>query len=202
MLERVTDEQWEKLQPFLPELKPGRQGGRPWADNRAVFEGILWILRSGARWKDLPPEYPSPATCWRRLNKWEIEGVWEEVWHEYLKQLDAKNLLGWEECFIDATFMPAKRGASKSARPARERERSAWWWQAQRVYRLQSSPVLRTLANRLSPSKRSRLYEYLVQEDAEGLGKFLKDLWQTEPTIVASLDKPSRRKASTSSRPI
>lgn len=198
VLERLTDAQWKKLQPLLPELKPGRSGGRPWADNRAVFEGILWILRSGARWKDLPPEYPSPATCWRRLNKWEEEGVWEDVWHEYLKQLDAKNLLGWEECFIDATFMPAKRGVSKSTQPARGRERSAWWWQAQRVYRLQSSPVMRRLANRLSPNKRSRLYEYLVQEDAEGLAKFLKDLWQTEPTIAESLDKPSRRKASTS----
>ena len=121
--------------------------------------------------------------------------------HRAHEQLDAKNLLGWEECFIDATFMPAKRGASKSGRLERGREQSAWWWQAQRVYRLQSSPVLRRLANRLSQSKRSQLYEYLVQEDQEGLGNFLKDLWRTEPTIVASLDKPSRRKASTSSRP-
>lgn len=197
VLERVTDEQWAKLKPLLPQLKPGRSGGRPWADNRAVFEGILWMLRSGARWKDLPLEYPSPATCWRRLNKWEQEGVWEDVWHEYLKQLDAKNLLGWEECFIDATFMPAKKGVSKSARLERGREQSAWWWQAQRVYRLHSSPVMRRLANRLSPSKRSDLYGYLVQEDAEGLGNFLRDLWRTEPTIVASLDKRSRRRAST-----
>src|SRR5688572_28199393 len=108
-LERLTDEQWMKLEPLLPKWRPTSKGGRPWADNRAVFEGILWMLRSGARWQDLPPEYPSPATCWRRLNKWEIEGVWEEVWREFLRQLDHAGFLAWQECFIDATFFPAKK---------------------------------------------------------------------------------------------
>ncbi len=198
VLERLTDEQWRKLKPLLPELKPGRQGGRPWADNRAVFEGILWVLRSGARWKDLPPEYPSPATCWRRLAKWEIEGIWENAWHEYLKQLDSKNLLGWEECFIDATFMPAKKGGLRSGRLAKGRAQSAWWWQAVKVYRWESSQRLRLLARRLSQNERSQLYEFLAQEDVEGLVDFLNDLWRTKPTILENSAKRSRRKASTS----
>ncbi|WP_444901822.1 transposase [Microbulbifer sp. SSSA007] len=54
------------IEPCLPELKRGKGSPKP-IDNRACFEGILWILRSGARWKELPSHYPSPSTCWRRL---------------------------------------------------------------------------------------------------------------------------------------
>ena len=164
-LERLTDEQWKKLAPLLPELKPGKQGGHPWANNRAVFEGILWILRSGARWKDLPSEYPSPATCWRRLNKWSEEGVWEDVWREYLRQLDARGLIGWQETFIDATFMPAKRGVSPSATLAKGRAQSSWWWQAAKVFQSEFSQRLRTLTSRLSQSKRSEVYAYLARDE-------------------------------------
>lgn len=198
---RLTEAQWAKLEPLLPKWKPLKQGGRPWADNRAVFEGILWVLKTGARWRDLPEEYPSPATCWRRLNRWEEEGVWEEVWHEYLRQLDAKACLGWEECFIDATFMPAKRGVSRSGRLAKGRAQSAWWWQSVRVYRSVSSSHLRTLANRLSPSQRSQLYAFQGQEDGAGLVNFLNDLWRTEPTILDRSARASRAVVSTSSPP-
>ena len=64
---RVTGAQWAKIEPLLPRLPRTRKGGRPWAGNRAVIDGILWVLKTGARWCDLPAEYPSPSTCWRRL---------------------------------------------------------------------------------------------------------------------------------------
>ncbi len=64
----LTDEQWAKIEPLLPKLK---SRGRPWRESRKVVEGILWILRTGARWRDLPELFPSPATCWRRLQRWE-----------------------------------------------------------------------------------------------------------------------------------
>jgi len=71
-----------------PALAPKRrkrpQGGRPPADDRKVLEGILWILRSGARWCDLPVEFPSPSTCWRRLRDWEEQEVWLEIWRTFL----------------------------------------------------------------------------------------------------------------------
>lgn len=73
----LTDEQWAKIEPLLP---PHPKGGRPWCENRRVVEGILWILKTGARWRDLPPQYPSPSTCWRRLGQWEEAGVWLEIW--------------------------------------------------------------------------------------------------------------------------
>ena len=64
----LTDAQWEKIGPLLPKRPKRPRGGRPPANDRKVLEGILWILRSGARWQDLPDEFPSPATCWRRRN--------------------------------------------------------------------------------------------------------------------------------------
>ena len=64
---KLTDEQWKKIEPHIPKFKRSRKGGRKPIEDRRIFEGILWVLRSGARWKDLPKEYPSASTCWRRL---------------------------------------------------------------------------------------------------------------------------------------
>ncbi len=77
-LVRLTDAQWAKVEPLLPKFKRSAKGGRKPVDNRRVFEGILWVLRSGARWKDLPSEYPSPTTCWRRLRDWEEQEILAE----------------------------------------------------------------------------------------------------------------------------
>ncbi|MDP7665080.1 MAG: transposase, partial [Nitrospinota bacterium] len=50
----LTDWQWKLIQPHLPPRKINPKGGRPWADNRKCFEGILWILWTGAPWSELP----------------------------------------------------------------------------------------------------------------------------------------------------
>jgi transposase len=89
----LTNEQWELIKPFLPKRKPSPRGGRPPADDRACLEGILWVLRSGARWWDLPERYPSPSTCWRRLAEWEREGVLVTIWQAFLDTLDEQGQL-------------------------------------------------------------------------------------------------------------
>lgn len=103
----LTEKQWKEIGPLLPKLK---SNGRPWQNNRLVFEGILWILRTGARWKDLPERYPSPSTCWRRLKLWEEQGVWEKVWRIFIRRLDKKGQIDWAEVFMDGTFVSAKKG--------------------------------------------------------------------------------------------
>ena len=70
----LTDEQWEVLEPLIPE-PPRRADGRPWRDAREVLNGILWVLRTGAPWHDLPDRYPPYQTCHRRFQRWVEEGV-------------------------------------------------------------------------------------------------------------------------------
>jgi transposase len=124
----VTDEQWAKIEPLLPEYKPSPKGGRRPKDNRDVFEGIAWVLRSGARWQDLPDKYPSSTTCWRRLQEWEEQGIWLRIWRKFLSELDERGQLEWEETFADGSFASAKKGGLASARPNAEKVRSGWWW--------------------------------------------------------------------------
>ena len=111
----LTERQWRRIEPLLPRPKRSPKGGRPTVDNRRCLEGILWVLRSGARWRDLPEGFPSPTTCWRRLRDWEAAGVWLKVWRALLGELDRRRRLKWSECFADGSFAPAKRGARRSA---------------------------------------------------------------------------------------
>src|SRR6202162_5337968 len=124
----LTDEQWELIEPLVPKrrLRPDKRG-RPPASNRACFEGILWILQTGAAWRFLPDEFPSPSTCWRRLKQWEEEGVWLNAWRALLGVLDEQDLLRWDETFLDGSFAPAKKGASQSVKPSGGRASSRWY---------------------------------------------------------------------------
>lgn len=150
----VTDAQWAKIDPLLPRLPRTRRGGRPWVTNRAVIDGILWILKTGARWRDLPSEYPSPATCWRRLKRWDEDGTWLRIWRAFIAELDARGRLQWETAFIDGTFAPAKKGAPTSARPSVGKVQSAWYWSSVRVFRWESPLPPRRRAKSRSSTRR------------------------------------------------
>lgn len=138
----LTDEQWAKIAPLLPKRKANPKGGRPRCDERQVLEGILWILKTGAPWADLPTRYPSRSTCHRRLSQWEAEGVWIRIWRLFLGELDEQGLVEWNETFADATFMPAKKGAAGLGKPAVAKARSLWWWSTARVFLWEASPRL------------------------------------------------------------
>lgn len=72
----LTDEQWKVLQPLIPEPMRREDGkGRPRRPPREVLDGILWILRTGAQWADLPDKYPPYQTCHRRFQEWVPSGV-------------------------------------------------------------------------------------------------------------------------------
>ena len=89
--------------------------------------------------KYVPLEYPSPTTCWRRLQEWEEADLWLEIWRTFLAELDEKHRLDWRESFADASFAPAKKGALPSGPPAKARARNGWWWSTAKVFLWEST---------------------------------------------------------------
>jgi transposase len=90
MDEELGDEQWELIAPLLPQHK---RRGIPRAEDRRTLNGILWVLRSGARYKDLPLEYGSRSTCHRRLREWQNQRVWEQIRLKFPSTLDCQGKL-------------------------------------------------------------------------------------------------------------
>ena len=132
----LTDEQWAVVQPLLPRRERPRQPrrGRPWQDARAVVNGILWILRTGAPWADLPERYPPYQTCHRRFQQWVRAGTWTRVLRALATDLAERGGLDLSEGFIDGTFAGAKKGAPASARPSGARGPRSWQWQTALVF--------------------------------------------------------------------
>lgn len=116
----LTDEQWEILEPFLhaPTRRADRRG-RPWKDSREVLNGILWILRTGAPWADLPDRYPSYQTCHRRFQQWARGGVLKGVLRLLAQALNDEGYLDLHEAFIDGSFAPAKKGGASVGKTKR-----------------------------------------------------------------------------------
>ena len=149
-VEELTDEQWAVLAPLIPE-PPRREDnrGRPWKDTREVMDGVLWILRSGARWQDLPGRFPPYQTCHRRFQQWVREGTLRKVLEALAEDLRARGEVDLSECFIDGTFVTAKKGGARSVRLSGAKARSSWWWQTMLVFH--SPSTRRLLARMKSP---------------------------------------------------
>ena len=85
----LTNERWRKIKPLLP---PERgYWGRPSRPHRRILEGICWILRTGAPWRDLPIRYGSWNSCYTRFNRWVANGVWQNIWEALKDDIDDEN---------------------------------------------------------------------------------------------------------------
>jgi transposase len=116
----LTDIQWAILNDLIPE-PPRRDDkrGRPWRTRRSVLNGILWVLRTGAPWADLPERYPSYQTCHRRFQEWVRSGIMRGVLEALAKDLQIRGRLDVREAFIDGSFAPAKKRGSKVGKTKR-----------------------------------------------------------------------------------
>ena len=110
----LTNSQWERFQPLLPPQKP--HTGRPAADHRRILNGILWIIRTGAPWRDLPDRYPPHGTCHDRLTRWQRAGIWERVLQALLAEADAAGELAWVRAAVDSTTVRAHQHAAGARR--------------------------------------------------------------------------------------
>jgi transposase len=110
----LTDRQWERLEPLLPPERP--RTGRPNDDHRRIVNGILWVLRTGAPWRDLPERYGPVGTVSSRFYRWREAGVWDRVLAALQAAADARGEVDWSLHFVDATIVRAHQHAAGARR--------------------------------------------------------------------------------------
>jgi transposase len=111
----LTDQQWERLTPLLPPQKP--QTGRPNKDDRIVINAMLWLLRTGAPWRDLPERYGSWKTVASRFYRWQAADIWRGILAWLQQEADADGKLDWSLHFVDGTTIRARQQAAGARRP-------------------------------------------------------------------------------------
>ena len=130
----LTDAQWAVLEPLFRPLRRTDGRGRPWHNTRAVLNGVLWILRTGAPWHDLPDRYPPYQTCHRRFQQWERSGKLRALLRVLAEDLRDRGKLDLSEAFIDASFSGAKKGALVSALQNAAKAAKSWQLQTAMVF--------------------------------------------------------------------
>ncbi len=139
----LTNRQWERLAPLLPPQKP--KTGRPAHDHRPIINGILWILRTGAPWEDLPARYGKRSTVPSRYYRWKAHGVWDRIYDAVKAQADAAGELDWELHQLDATVVRAHQHAAGAKRGTQRPKR---WGAAKAASAPRSISVPRATASR------------------------------------------------------
>jgi transposase len=108
---------WELIEPLLPKPKARRLRfpGRKPIDNRKALTGILFVLKTGIGWEDLPQEMGcgSGMTCWRRLRDWQEAGVWQRLHELLLAKLRNADQIDWSRAVVDSSALRALKGGSK-----------------------------------------------------------------------------------------
>jgi len=123
----LTDEQWQLLKGLFPKQQ---RGGR-WLDHRTMLNGMLWILRSGAPWRDLPPRYGKWQSVNHRFNRWRRDGTFDRVLKALQIRLDKQGKIDWDLWLVDGTSVRASRAAAgarkKSAKPTTSSPTTTHW---------------------------------------------------------------------------
>jgi transposase len=108
----LPDELWEVIEPLLPRWAPSPKGGQPPVSDRACLTGILFILKTGLPWEDLPYEMNCGCgmTCWRRLRDWQADGTWDKIHKVLLDRLRGADTIDWSRALVDSSFVRAAYG--------------------------------------------------------------------------------------------
>lgn len=178
MRDRLSNEQWKVLEPYFPKKKETTaKGGRPGHSTRDILDGVLWVLRVGARWNDLPTPkgFPSGTTCYRHFRKWVEDGIFDKVIRALIDDLRERGKINLAETFIDATFVEAKKGGQKSVKPSPARALKSW----------QSWTIDLFLSHCLLKVLHQQRVDLLSQRFGPAIhGTYLSDLSETKLTIV------------------
>src|SRR5215831_3317801 len=150
----LTDAQWQILSPSFRHRRRADGRGRPWADARAVLNGVLWVLRTGAPWHDLPARYPPYQTCHRRFQQWQRSGRLDRLLRRLAEDLRDRGKLDLTEAFVDATFAGAKKGALPLAQLVAAKAARSWQSATAMVFLSPCTwPALHQLSRTSSPPR-------------------------------------------------
>lgn len=111
---RLPDAMWERMEPLLPRLRKNRKGGRPWVPNRAIADGIFYVLRTSCQWKAVPREFGSGSTLHRRFQQWVQRGVFRKLWKAGLLEYDELKGIQWDWQALDGAMTKAPLGGEKN----------------------------------------------------------------------------------------
>ena len=113
----LPDPLWALIKPLVPLHHPHPKGGHPWTvSDRQALTGILFVLKTGIPWEDLPQEMGcgSGMTCWRRLKVWYLAGVWNRILKVLLSHLRRLRRIDFSRFLVDSTFTRAVGGGSQT----------------------------------------------------------------------------------------
>ncbi|MGW1501188.1 IS5 family transposase [Streptomyces mirabilis] len=111
----LTGDEWARLVPHLP--KSGRRGGR-WCDHRTVINGILFRIRTGVPWRDLPERFGNWKTIYERHRRWSADGTWDRILQSIQADADAHGRIDWSMVSVDSTSCRAHQHAAGAPRRA------------------------------------------------------------------------------------
>jgi transposase len=125
----LTDEQWELVHPILPPRTA--RTGRPPSDPRQMLNGILWILRTGAPWRDLPERLGPWQTVYDHFRNWRRKGVYDRILEALQIRLDRNGQIDWDLWCIDGSSVRASRAAAGAGKKVaadtlRSRKTTVW----------------------------------------------------------------------------
>lgn len=89
----ISDKLWSKLAPWFASRVRDPRGAKSKTPDRVILDGLLWLMKTGSPWRDLPPEYGSWQTVYRRYRQWIQEGIWESIFAELSKDCDSESFM-------------------------------------------------------------------------------------------------------------
>lgn len=149
----LTDTQWRAIAHLFP---VGRKRGGQWKDHRTILNGLLWLLRTGAPWRDLPERLGPWQTVYDRFTRYRRDGTWDKLIELLQIRLDRRGKIDWDLWCIDGTSIRASRAAAGGGKKGATRSPPTTRWAARAADSAANSTWLLTATAFPSPSRPPR----------------------------------------------
>jgi len=119
----LTDEQWALIESLMPKARPGGQ----WNDHRTTLNGMMWVLKSGSPWRDMPERYGSWKSVYDRFRRWTDDGTIEKILDRLRLKLDKDGYIDWDVWCVDGSNIRAHPAAAGASDASKKTDRTSLW---------------------------------------------------------------------------